>query len=113
MRKQKFTNDALNWNGNGTNDFGLFQINSIHGYTHEQLQDYKFNTDIAYKLFTRVQIVLGHGLVAMWSGMKVFGNNMRNEKGQFIKGITPPNKGKKVGQIMVVSRKGTFHFLNQ
>ena len=67
---KKFTNDALNWNGNGTNDFGLFQINSIHGYTHEQLQDYKFNTDIAYKLFTR-EIVLGHGLVAMWSGMKV------------------------------------------
>jgi len=43
--------DALNWNGNGTYDYGLFQINSIHGYTKEQLADYKFNTRVAYKLF--------------------------------------------------------------
>jgi hypothetical protein len=43
--------DAINYNGNGSNDFGLFQINSIHGYTHAQLADYKFNTDVAYKLY--------------------------------------------------------------
>jgi hypothetical protein len=43
--------EAINWNGNGTYDFGLWQINSIHGYTKEQLKDYKFNTRIAYKIF--------------------------------------------------------------
>lgn len=43
--------EALNWNGNGTNDFGLWQINSIHGYTHEQLADPNFNTDVAYQIF--------------------------------------------------------------
>jgi hypothetical protein len=43
--------DAINWNGNGTNDFGLFQINSLHGYTHDQLKDYKFNTNVAYKIY--------------------------------------------------------------
>lgn len=45
--------DALNYNGNGSTDFGLFQINSIHGYSHEQLSDYKFNTDVAYKIYVR------------------------------------------------------------
>lgn len=45
--------DAINWNGNGTWDFGLLQINQIHGYTQEQLADYKFNVDVAYKLFKR------------------------------------------------------------
>ena len=43
--------DALNWNGNGTYDFGLFQINSIHGYTKDQLTVYKFNTNVAYKIY--------------------------------------------------------------
>lgn len=43
--------DALNWNGDGTYDFGLFQINSIHGYSKEQLIDFKFNTDIAYEIY--------------------------------------------------------------
>lgn len=43
--------DAINYNGNGSTDFGLFQINSIHGYTHAQLADYKFNTRIAYKIY--------------------------------------------------------------
>ena len=41
----------INWNGNGSYDYGLFQINSIHGYTKEQLSDSKFNTDVAYKLY--------------------------------------------------------------
>lgn len=43
--------DAVNWNGNGTTDAGLFQVNSIHGYTHEQLFDFKLNTRIAYKIY--------------------------------------------------------------
>ena len=43
--------DAINWNGNGTFDFGLFQINSLHGYSKEQLSDYKFNTNVAYKIY--------------------------------------------------------------
>lgn len=44
--------DRINWNSNGTWDFGLWQINQVHGYTREQLVDYKFNTDVAYKIFT-------------------------------------------------------------
>lgn len=43
--------DRINWNSNGTWDFGLWQINQVHGYTREQLADYKFNTDVAYKIF--------------------------------------------------------------
>jgi len=43
--------DALNWNGDGSYDFGLFQVNSIHGYTKEQLSDYKFSTRMAYRIF--------------------------------------------------------------
>ena len=43
--------DAINWNGNGSWDFGLYQINSIHGYTQDQLADYKFNTRVAYKIY--------------------------------------------------------------
>lgn len=43
--------DALNYNGNGSTDYGLFQVNSIHGYSHAQLADYKFNTRIAYKIY--------------------------------------------------------------
>lgn len=45
--------ERINYNGDGTNDFGLWQINSVHGYTHEQLKDFKFNTDVAYKLYSR------------------------------------------------------------
>jgi hypothetical protein len=44
---------AINWNSDGTWDFGLFQVNQTHGYTQEQLADYKFNTDVAWKLFVR------------------------------------------------------------
>jgi hypothetical protein len=44
---------AINWNSNGTWDFGLFQVNQVHGYSQEQLSDYKFNTDIAWKIFER------------------------------------------------------------
>jgi hypothetical protein len=43
--------EAENWNANGTWDFGLFQINQIHGKTKEQLKDWKFNTRFAYQLF--------------------------------------------------------------
>lgn len=43
--------DAVNWNGDGTWDYGLWQINEIHGYTQEQLADYQFNTDVAHKIF--------------------------------------------------------------
>lgn len=43
--------DATNWNGNGTWDKGLFQVNQIHGYTEDQLFDYKFNVRAAYKIY--------------------------------------------------------------
>jgi len=43
--------NAINYNSNGTWDFGLWQINEVHGYTIEQLSDHKFNTRVAYKIF--------------------------------------------------------------
>lgn len=43
--------DATNWNRNGTWDKGLLQINQIHGYTEEQLFDYKFNIRAGYKIY--------------------------------------------------------------
>ena len=48
-----FGTTRINWNRNGTWDFGLWQINSIHGYTQEELADPYFNTDVAYKIFKR------------------------------------------------------------
>ena len=43
-------NDA---NSNGSIDVGIFQINSIHGFTVEEMQDWKANVDFAHKLFER------------------------------------------------------------
>lgn len=43
----------INWNGNGTWDFGLWQINQIHGYSQAELSDYRVNTDAAYKIFLK------------------------------------------------------------
>jgi hypothetical protein len=42
---------AINWNNNGTWDFGTWQINQVHGYTQEELADPYFNTDVAYKIY--------------------------------------------------------------
>lgn len=42
---------AINWNSNGTWDFGTWQVNQIHGYTQEELSDPYFNTDVAYKIY--------------------------------------------------------------
>lgn len=44
---------AINWNSNGTWDFGTMQINQIHGYSQEQLSDFKFNIDVAYEIYKR------------------------------------------------------------
>jgi len=43
----------INWNKNGTWDYGLWQINQIHGYTQKQLSDWKLNTDVAYKIYLK------------------------------------------------------------
>lgn len=43
--------DAVNWNSNGSWDAGIFQINSIHGYTMDQMKDYKQNIKAAKKIF--------------------------------------------------------------
>lgn len=43
---------AYGWNEwNKTSDVGVAQVNSVHGWTVEQLQDYKFNIDKAYELY--------------------------------------------------------------
>ena len=43
--------EAINWNRNGTWDFGIWQINEIHGYTRKELKDPYFNTDVAYEIY--------------------------------------------------------------
>jgi len=40
-------------NSNGSIDVGIFQINSIHGFTVEEMKDWKANVDFAYKLMKR------------------------------------------------------------
>lgn len=45
---------AINiYNSDGSIDVGIFQINSIHGYSVEYLQDWKNNIDMAYGIFER------------------------------------------------------------
>lgn len=46
-----FDPKAQNWNSNGSVDTGIFMVNSIHGYTEEQLKDWKFNIDVAKKIY--------------------------------------------------------------
>ena len=46
-----FSPKATNWNSNGTWDSGIFQINQVHGYSMEEMQDWKQNIDVAKKIF--------------------------------------------------------------
>jgi hypothetical protein len=43
---------ATNWNRNGTWDTGIFQINQVHGYSMEEMQNWKKNIDVAHKIYT-------------------------------------------------------------
>lgn len=43
--------EAVNWNSNGSWDAGIFQVNQIHGYTMDQMKDYKQNIKAAKKIF--------------------------------------------------------------
>ena len=45
--------EAYNYNTNGTDDRGIAQINSIHGYNPQDLHDYTKNIDAAEKVFLR------------------------------------------------------------
>lgn len=47
----EFNPKATNWNRNGTWDTGIFQINQVHGYTMEEMQDWKQNIIAAKKIF--------------------------------------------------------------
>ena len=42
---------AINYNRNGSTDHGLFQINSIHGYSQFYLEDIDNNIKVAYKIY--------------------------------------------------------------
>lgn len=44
---------ATNHNRNGSLDVGIFQINSIHGYSQTYLENYRNNIDVAYKIYQR------------------------------------------------------------
>lgn len=43
--------DNTGLNKNGSVDYGLFQINSIHGYDKNDLMDPEFNISVAYKIY--------------------------------------------------------------
>ena len=43
--------DNTGLNKDGSVDYGLFQINSIHGYDKNDLMDPAFNIDVAYKIY--------------------------------------------------------------
>lgn len=46
-----FNPHAENWNSNGTWDAGVFQVNEIHGYSMEEMKDWKLNIEVAKKIF--------------------------------------------------------------
>ena len=48
-----FDPKAQNWNSNGSVDTGIFMVNSVHGYSEEQLKDWKFNIDKAKQIYDR------------------------------------------------------------
>jgi Transglycosylase SLT domain len=43
--------NAIHHNTNGTYDFCLFQINSVHGYSKDYLSNFRNCVDAAYRLF--------------------------------------------------------------
>lgn len=47
----QFNPKAVNWNKNGTWDTGIMMINQVHGYSLEDMQDWKKNIDVAYEIF--------------------------------------------------------------
>ncbi len=49
----KFDQSATNHNRNGTIDYGIFQVNSIHAarYGSEFMTDWKANVDTAYEIY--------------------------------------------------------------
>jgi hypothetical protein len=64
--------EAINWNRNGTWDFGLWQVNQIHGYSKEQLKDFRFNTKVAYKIFKNAGYSFSPWTCARYAGDKPF-----------------------------------------
>jgi hypothetical protein len=66
----EFNPKATNWNRNGTWDTGIFQINQVHGYTMEEMQDWKQNIIAAKKIFDKA----GKKWTA-WSCAHVVGQN--------------------------------------
>lgn len=42
---------AINHNRNGTLDVGIFQVNTVHGYSKEWLMDVDNNIEAAYKIY--------------------------------------------------------------
>lgn len=45
--------DAYNENTNGSWDMGIFQINSIHGYGRQDMEDPAKNTESAYQIYLK------------------------------------------------------------
>lgn len=45
--------EAYNFNNNGSEDRGVAQINSVHGYNPQDLHDFQKNIDAAEKVFLR------------------------------------------------------------
>lgn len=45
--------EAYNFNNNGTDDRGIAQVNSIHGYNPKDLYDFRKNIDAAEQIYIR------------------------------------------------------------
>lgn len=66
-----FNPQASNKNTNKSTDGGVFQINSIHGYSYDELKNPIKNTDVAIKLYTDSNLQPWNSSKSCWSqGLK-------------------------------------------
>jgi hypothetical protein len=51
--ESKFNERAYNWNTNGSEDFGVFQVNSVHKPTKDEMGNYQANIRKAKEIYDR------------------------------------------------------------
>lgn len=51
--ESKFDERAYNWNTNGSEDFGIFQVNSIHKPTKDEMGNFQANIKKAKEIYDR------------------------------------------------------------
>jgi hypothetical protein len=70
----KFNQEATNHNNNGTTDYGIFQVNSIHEkrYGSEFKTDWKSNIDTAFEIYKSHGYKFTAWSCANWAGDKSY-----------------------------------------